>query len=305
MNDDVSHTLVVTTHHIACDQTSTPILLADLGDLYRAELGLGDPPQQLRTTYADYARWQRSQLSGEATDAAIAAWRARLGSYESELGPLVFSERQSERPPHEIECDLDEATGAGLIGLARAEATTPFVVTLACLKAAIQEVTDISDLVVAAVLSGRERSELGRLAGCFITTLPVRSVVEPGSPMRARVRVEREATLDAFDGRDIPFESVVGALNPVRLPGRTPYCDVILNFTETGRTSFDFGPVRAQRRLNQNIGTGTFDLSVERAGDLLQATITVDPSWVDVTEAERVAAAFVRLAGEAAHDPDA
>ena len=128
-------------------------------------------------------------------------------------------------------------------------------------------------------LRAKRVSERADLNGCFIMTLPIRSEVAQGSSMRDRVRVEGDATLGAFDGREVPCESAVGELNPMRLPARNPYCDLILNFTETGRTSFDFGPVRAERRLNQNIGTGTFDASVKRSEDQLHAIMTVDPSW--------------------------
>ncbi len=303
--DDLDHALVVTTHHIATDRTSTTILLDDLAHLYRSELGLESSPDPLHARYVDFATWQRSHLTDEVESAAITRWTERLRDLSGDLSPLVYSERRpDEGLPIERSLDIDHIAGSGIMALAQAEDTTPFVVTLACLKAALFVVLGRTDTVVATVLSGRDRPEFRGMVGCFITTLPIRSSADAIASIRARVRIERDAALAVLEDRDVPFEVIVGALNPTRQPGRTPYAEVGLNFTGGRYLDFDFGPVSATRRFERDLGNGICDLRIEQQGEEISGRFIVDPTWIDVDVAEQVFAAFVQIAHQSATDPD-
>ncbi|HUF34974.1 MAG TPA: amino acid adenylation domain-containing protein, partial [Gemmatimonadales bacterium] len=81
--------LTVSIHHIAADGWSVGVLLAELGSLYR-DLAAGRPSllRPLPVQYAQYARWQRERLAGEAFEGHLAYWRERLdGALATELPP--------------------------------------------------------------------------------------------------------------------------------------------------------------------------------------------------------------------------
>ena len=60
------HVLALALHHIVTDAWSLGILFRELSDLYRAFAhGEESPLAELSIQYADYALWQRDQLSGE------------------------------------------------------------------------------------------------------------------------------------------------------------------------------------------------------------------------------------------------
>src|SRR6266404_3940940 len=59
------HEMLLTMHHIVSDGWSLGVFLRELGVLYEAyAMGQGSPLAELPVQYADFAQWQREQLSG-------------------------------------------------------------------------------------------------------------------------------------------------------------------------------------------------------------------------------------------------
>src|SRR6185503_2925740 len=72
LNDD-DHVLLVTMHHIVTDAWSIGILMREIGILYEAcSSRRPSPLPDLPIQYADYTRWQRESLKGEAFDKELA-----------------------------------------------------------------------------------------------------------------------------------------------------------------------------------------------------------------------------------------
>ncbi len=73
------HVLLLTLHHIVCDDWSLGVLFLELMSLYRAfSRGLGSPLPALPIQYADYAAWQRAWLKGPDRSAQLAYWKREL-----------------------------------------------------------------------------------------------------------------------------------------------------------------------------------------------------------------------------------
>src|SRR5207245_7967781 len=61
------HVLLVTMHHIVSDDWSVGVFVRELSALYGAFVeGRPSPLAELAIQYADFARWQRKWLGGEA-----------------------------------------------------------------------------------------------------------------------------------------------------------------------------------------------------------------------------------------------
>lgn len=72
--------LLICMHHIISDGWSMQVLLEELVAFYRSEsLGELEQAEPLVTQYADYAIWQREQLSGAELERQLAWWKAQLG----------------------------------------------------------------------------------------------------------------------------------------------------------------------------------------------------------------------------------
>ncbi|MGH9571787.1 MAG: condensation domain-containing protein, partial [Candidatus Angelobacter sp.] len=73
------HVVLLTVHHIVFDAWSAGILLQELAALYETYSTGGDSAlPELPLQYADFAQWQREQLTGETLNSMIDYWREQL-----------------------------------------------------------------------------------------------------------------------------------------------------------------------------------------------------------------------------------
>jgi hypothetical protein len=73
------HVLLLCMHHIVSDGWSMGVLSTELGALYEAfQAGRPSPLAPLPVQYADFAAWQRAELSGAELERQLAFWRAAL-----------------------------------------------------------------------------------------------------------------------------------------------------------------------------------------------------------------------------------
>lgn len=218
------HVLTITLHHIVADGWSIGIFTRELGACYEARLHGREPAlPALAVQYADFAVWQRGWLAGETRDAAIAFWQGALDA-------ASVTELPSDKPRPamqsfrggtlEVELPRDVAELASEI--ARARDCTPFIVLLAAYLAFLSRSTGRNDLVVGVPIAGRTHHELEPLIGFFVNMVPIRVNVNADDAFDVLLARVRSAVLDAFDHQDVPFETIVDAVNPVRDPTRQP-----------------------------------------------------------------------------------
>ncbi len=207
---DDEHVLAVVFHHIACDAWSTGVFGQELSALYT-----GSAPAPLTVQYADYAAWQRAELTGEVVERHLDHWKGRL----ADLAPL---ELPTDRPRPAVRdgagsavaFDVPAPLGTRLRELAAAHDSTPFMLFLAAYQSLLARHTGRADIAVGTVVSGRGRPELQRLIGYGINTLVMRGDLS-GDPAFTDLLARTRATvLDAYDHQDVAFAQVVDALGP-------------------------------------------------------------------------------------------
>jgi amino acid adenylation domain-containing protein len=223
------HVFLLTVHHIVADGWSAQVILRETGAFYGVDGDRAVLPA-LPIQYADFARWQRSWLTGSELDRQLGYWRGALAGAPEVLElpfdrprPAVAGAQGRRRPLrlaglwHERLEVLLEATG-----------TTPFMALLAAYGAWLGRLAGTDTVVVGAPVANRNRPEIEGLVGFFVNTLalPVDATGRPGfGDLLARVR---ETTLGAYDHQDLPFEKLVAELAPARSRSHSPLFQVML-----------------------------------------------------------------------------
>src|SRR6185369_6395198 len=171
-------TVLVMMHHIVSDGWSLGVLVRELGALYAAfSEGRPSPLPELAVQYADFAAWQRRQLSAEWLEPELAWWRGQLAGM-----PLAL-DLMSDRPRPatlgtrgaEHHFALDGEALAGLNRLSRRHGATLFMTLLAGFTSLLHRFTGQDDLAVATPVAGRTRVEAEPLIGLFVNTLVLRA----------------------------------------------------------------------------------------------------------------------------------
>ncbi|WFE40907.1 non-ribosomal peptide synthetase [Micromonospora sp. WMMD998] len=219
------HLLVLAMHHIVSDGWSMGVLVRELGAAYA-----GEALPELPVQYADYAGWQRRELTGDRLDAELGHWRERLAGL-----PALELPTDRPRPAHPSwagathEFTLDPELVAGLERLGRRHGATLYMTLLAAFQALLSRWTGQDDFGVGVPVAGRTRPEVENVIGFFVNTLVMRADTG-GDPTFAELlgRV-RDRALDAYQYQELPFERVVEELRPDRESGRSPLFQVMFD----------------------------------------------------------------------------
>ncbi|MFJ6655746.1 amino acid adenylation domain-containing protein [Streptomyces sp. NPDC091377] len=324
------HVLLLVVHHIACDEWSLEPMLRDLADAYAARLrGSAPTPPALPVQYADYALWQRELLGDEDDPASLAArqldhWRETLAGIPDQLQlPFDRPRRPGAAPVAGIvRFSVPPRAAARLARAARAHDSTLYMALQAAVAVTLSRSGAGPDIPLGTATYGRPDELLDGLVGFFAKTVVLRTDVS-GDPTFAELldRV-RETDLAAFAHQDVPFESLVEALNPERVPGANPLFQVSVSMQTGEWTELTLQGLEVDWR-GVGPGLAPFDLSfvfqhVQRPGgggpdpagpgdggpEPITASIRYRADLFDEATVEALAARLVRLIDQVSAAPD-
>lgn len=237
-------------HHIAGDGWSLRPLFRDLSRAYRARVRGDDgaAPHPLAVPYAEHARRLLERLGSPADPHSLEVrqltyWRKELAGLPVD-GPLLPRRRDRPAVPGQaagvVVRRLDGAAHARLVDSARDQGATLFMALHAALVTALVRAGSDEDTAVGAPVAARAGDgSVEDVVGFFVNMLVLRTDVS-GDPTAGELLARvRDTDLAAFTHQDVPFEHVVGALNPARTPGRQPFTDVVLALQNNARAEVD------------------------------------------------------------------
>ncbi|HEY0737520.1 MAG TPA: amino acid adenylation domain-containing protein [Herpetosiphonaceae bacterium] len=305
--------LLIIMHHIISDGWSMSVFLRELSAYYRARIAKDtiDPQPELPIQYADYAIWQRAQLSGAALDEQLGYWRKQLAD-----APTVL-ELPTDRPRPARQTfngarysfTLSSELTAQVAALSQQEGATPFMTLLAAFQVLLSRYTGQDDLLVGSPIANRTHAEVEPLIGFFVNTLVLRADlrdrVPSGCSFREALRGTRETALGAYAHQDLPFEKLVEELQPERDLSRSPLIQVMFILQNTPGEALDL-PGLTATRLDVSNGGAVFDLTLqltESAGSL-HGLCEYNTDLFDATTIARLAAHYAVLLQAIVADPD-
>ncbi len=229
------HIALLTLHHIVGDGWSMGVLVREIAALYPA-IRDGRPANlpELPVQYADYAAWQRSWLQGEELARQLAFWLERLA------GTPTILEMPLDHPRPAVETFrgsrenllLPAPLSDGLREIGRAAAATPFMVLSAAWSALLGRWTGASDFLLGTPVANRQQVEIEGLIGFFVNELVLRVDLFGDPPVRRHLARVRDEVIAAFAHADLPFERLVGELQPERDLSRNPLFQVAVIYNE-------------------------------------------------------------------------
>ena len=303
------HLLLVTIHHIACDDWSTGLLARDLGAFYRAFL-TGEEPDlpELPIQYADFAVWQNARLKGEFLETQLGYWKQQLG------GELPVLNLSTDRPRPAVQTfvgashrfPISAAVAGSLTELAREHGVTLAMVLLAAYQALLSRYTGQEDLVVGSPIANRTRAEIEELIGFFVNSVVLRTDLT-GNPTFSELlgRVQR-ISLEAYDHQDLPFERLVYELDPERDLGQNPLFQVVFAMQNAPRSDLVL-PGLVIEPFRSAITSTRFDLElyVSESNGALVGQFVYNTDLFDASTIERMAGHLQSVLEGATRNPGA
>ena len=234
--DAETHVVLFMMHHIVTDAWSMGVLLRELKVLYEAfSEGRPSPLAELPIQYADFARWQRDWLSGEALEEQLGYWQERLGGNLPVLSlpadkprPDVWTYRGAK---HSVK--FSKGLTEELKAFGNRQGATLFMTLLAAFQVLLHYYTGEEDIVVGTDDANRGHLETEPLIGFFINQLALRTNLSGNPSFRELLGRVREVTLGAYANHDLPFDKIVERLQPERSLAHAPLFQVKLVLQNT------------------------------------------------------------------------
>ncbi|MER5625081.1 amino acid adenylation domain-containing protein [Streptosporangium sp. NPDC002544] len=272
------HLLLAVFHHIAFDEWSFGPFARDVAWAYAARLDgaapAGEPPA---VQYADYTLWQR-ELLGDPVDPGspharqLAYWAKALSGMPAEIPLPVDRPRPATvgQRGATVTRRLPQALVERLRGLARGAQGSMFMVCQSAVAALLHRAGAGDDIPLGSPVAGRTDEAAGDLVGFFVNTLVLRADAS-GDPSFAELLARvRDTDLAGLANQDLPFEALVEALRPPRVPGRNPLFQVMVGYENQAMGEVRFPGLR-QREALFSPPAAKFDLDFifrERAEEL-------------------------------------
>ncbi|MBM7442702.1 non-ribosomal peptide synthetase/type I polyketide synthase [Streptomyces sp. HB132] len=247
------HLLFLLAHHIVFDSASTAVLVRDLAACYRAvEPGAPGPPPLPEVAPARTAEDHAESLG---------FWRRELAG-----APELDLPTDRPRPPvrsgagasltHELDAEL---TGA-LKAFAAGHRATPFMALTGAVAAVLGRLSGQHDVVLGTAVAARPAGAEHHI-GLFLDTVPLRLDLAGDPDFPTLLHRVRASSTAAYEHTGVPFDELVGELNPRRDPGRNPLFQVMVEYENEGEVTFD-PPRLAATLLDVPSARAPFDLSV-------------------------------------------
>jgi amino acid adenylation domain-containing protein/thioester reductase-like protein len=259
--DDQDYRLFLTWHHIILDGISIyNIFLPELESLYKAfSKGTISQLETPDIQYADYAIWQRQQLSN--LDNQLKYWKQQLADLPKLQLPTDRSRSAQQTYNGAREClALSKQLTESLKELSQKEGVSLFMTLFAAFNVLLYRYTGQEDIAVGTVTAGRNKPELESVFGFFLNTLVLRTDLSKQPSFQQLLKRVREVTLQAYVHEELPFEKLVEELQPDRTLGTNPLFQVSF-IMEPTMLNLESGWTISQ--LDIHTATSKFDLTVE------------------------------------------
>jgi len=312
------HVFVLVLHHIAADGWSLAPLQHDLAAAYTARRA-GHAPDlaPLPVQYADYTLWQE-QLLGDRDDPAslaavqLAHWRQALDGLPERIELPADRPHPAATSRHGGMVDFrwDGTLSAGMTRLARAAGATPAMVANAALAVLLTRLGAGEDVPIGTAVAGRTDVATESLIGFFVNTLVVRADTSGRPSFREVLTRVRDASLDALEHQDLPFEALVDALRPARSMSHHPLTQVLVAWQNYPEVVLGL-PGLTEQVVPVHTGTARMDLVLSltegrgRDGDGgIEGTVEFNADIFDPATVRALADRWERLLRRGVAEPD-
>ena len=258
LQHDVHHFATVF-HHLIWDGWCFDIFWSEVHTLYLSMIkGAPAPLAEPGCRYLDFSIWHRNISASSEYLSQLPFWIAYLKGFEYLELPTDLP-RPARRQSHGKRQQFiwDKKRNELMLGLAKEEHTTIFVVMLSLFKYLLSLHCDQDDIIVATPVQGRGHPDFANVIGYFVNTLVLRTELKNAKDFREVIRRVKASAEGAFRNQDVAFEDIVKALDLKPDPSRTTLYSAMFAYQDTSNRATDWEPLRLEQvNLPQNsVGT--------------------------------------------------
>jgi amino acid adenylation domain-containing protein len=259
------HVLLVVEHHLVHDGWSFGVFLRDLTALYAAfARGEASPLPEPALQFGDFAVWQRAWMQGPEAAEGLDFWRRKLAG----APPVLDLPADFVRPARisfageSLHVRLDPAVARAADAFSRAHGVTLYMTLAAAFQALVRRYTGEDEFVLGGGSAGRRLRESEELIGMIVNVIPLRADLRGDPDFLTLVDRVRRTALEAYPHQDVPFASIVDAVQPERAMDRLPIFQHAFNMHHAPYPELRLDGVELEVTEALGNQTAKFDLQV-------------------------------------------
>jgi len=280
-------------HHLAWDRSSVPTIFDETTAIYKAltkgtalESALSPVPYQ----FVDYTIWQEQWMDRPGlVKPHIDYWKVQLDGIPEAVS-LLPTARTAKRPTlkqysvDSVPLKVDSSVTSAIKAFCKTNAVTPFMFVASAMSAIVHRLTGDNDIVVGIADGDRGHTEFDRLVGFTVNMLSIRSRFSKDISYVSLLEEYRNACLEAYEHRAIPFDYLLQQLGVPRRTSHAPVFQITVNYQIQGSfPECDYDDFKFTKYDHYNARSQSdFALDVEETTDgMLDCTFDYDASLYD------------------------
>jgi len=251
-------------HHFLHDGWEAGIFLREMKAFYIASIqGKPSPLQELPIQYADYAIWQRNNLSGERLEEKISYWINKIKDYPTILNLPTDHPRPSVQSFNgdAIRLNLKRSLYHSLREFSRNNKVTLFNTMYSAFAILISRYSRQSQFLIGTGFANRNLKETEGLMGMFVNTVLLYSDLSNNPTFQELLNTTKERMIYDSAHYDIPFMHIVERIKAGVSPGRNPLFQVLFAFHDSDVPLLDFAGLHGELFEKHN-ATSKVDMNV-------------------------------------------
>ncbi len=297
-------------HHIISDGWSMEVLTKDIMTYYEAfKSNINPTLAALPIQYKDYAAWQLAQQKTEAFQNSKDYWVQQLAGNI----PILSLPTTKKRPQvmtyngRSMSTFITAELTQELREFSKENGGSLFMSLLAIWNVLFYRYTNQKDIVIGTGIAGRDHADLEGQIGFYVNSLALRNQINPEESFETIFNQIKTTTLNAYEHKAYPFDSLVDDLKLERDTSRNPVFDIILSLQNIGD--------RTERKIMQGIDLdlvadlgpcmSKFDMAIsfEEMEDTLMLTLTFRTDVYENEMVEKLLYHYKNLVAEVAKHP--
>ncbi|PGN43190.1 non-ribosomal peptide synthetase, partial [Bacillus cereus] len=295
------HVLLLDFHHIIFDGMSLQVFMEELALIYQ-----GRTLPQLELGYKDYAVWEKRQLEADRFSAHRDFWRDILVDHTEQLNlPADFPRpdvQSFDGKTFEFELNINLLNK--LKDYSMKHGLTLYMSLLSVYFVLLSKYTGQDDLIVGTPISGRIHSNIERITGLFVNTLPIRKVVGRTASFAQFCQEVKRDMLGMLNHQQYPIDELAKQLKLNRDPSRNPIYQTVFALQDV-KESYELSEGVKMSIVDTDYNTSKVDLTLEAAvlNDCLGCRFEYSTSLFRKETIEQMAKHFEHLIETMVADP--
>jgi hypothetical protein len=292
------HILLLTTHHIVCDDWSTEIFLSELAQLYsdssnRRPVTL----PEVQDHYSEFVRQQTRYMQGPELELQLDYWRTRFCGVD----PFHYIEPDREPDTAQVGCgrleeamvsaELEDATRQ----FSQANGFSTFMTLVGAVLCLFHCYSGKEDVGIGVCVANRNQVETETVIGPFSNRLLLRVAVSDTITIRELLERVRKVTWEAYSYQEVPYGEVLEKAAPARKSSHDRLFQVLVAFTNAPKSPWEFSGLKVTR-FAFDTGTAFCDFYIcFRHDEGLKLTIQYDAGLFSRATVDQIIRDYERI----------